>query len=205
MNQNGKIQTLNMAIRQAIPYIQRTAEKRPEAQILVRAVKFASGAEWHIAQPTPAADFQWQDLSAAGETHMGKALSLTAEELKVPPMSARSLPPVLVLVSDGMPTDDFETGLRNLMRQPWGMKAVRLAIGVGQDADHKVLQKFMGNPEIQPLQANNPEALFEYFKWVSSTVLDLASDVRDENHAEQVVETVKAPPALEPKKDSVMW
>ena len=70
-------------------------------------------------------------------------------------------------------------------------------IGVGQDADHKVLQRFMGNPEIQPLQANNPEALFEYFKWVSSTVLDSVSDVRDENHEEQVVETVKAPPALE--------
>jgi uncharacterized protein YegL len=201
MNQNGKIQTLNMALRQAIPYMQRTAEKHPEAEILVRTVKFASGAEWHNATPTLAQDFQWQDLAASGETHMGKALALVAEELKIPPMSGRALPPVLVLVSDGMPTDDFETGLRTLLAQPWGQKATRLAIGIGQDADHKVLKRFIGNPEIQSLQANNPEMLVEYFKWVSSTVLDTASDIRTDN---QVVETVKTPPPP-PKTDSVMW
>lgn len=133
---------------------------------------------------------------------MGKALSLLADELQVPPMSARSLPPVIVLVSDGLPTDDFEAGLRALMAQPWGQKAVRLAIAIGQDADHKCLQKFIGNPEIRPLQANNPEALVEYFRMVSTVVLDHASDVLPPGERKSIV-----PPPLPASaiKDSVVW
>jgi uncharacterized protein YegL len=102
-------------------------------------------------------------------------LGLVAEQLKMPPMSERALPPVLVLVSDGQPTDNFDAGLKALMDQPWGKKAVRIAIAIGEDADHEVLQKFIGHPEIKPLQANNPEALVSYVKWVSTAVLQSAS------------------------------
>jgi len=90
-------------------------------------------------------------------------------------MTDRALPPVLVLISDGQPTDSFEKGLQKLMDEPWGKKAVRIAIAIGQDADHSVLQKFIGHSEIKPLQANNPEALVNYIKWVSTAVLKSAS------------------------------
>ena len=115
--------------------MKKVADDNPNAQVLVRAVKFSNGAQWHISQPTPVADFAWNDLPAEGETDMGKALSLVAEQLKMPPMSERALPPVLVLISDGQPTDDFDKGLKDLLDQPWGKKAVRIAISIGQDAD----------------------------------------------------------------------
>jgi uncharacterized protein YegL len=175
MATDGKIQALNTAIREAIPHMQKVADENPNAQVLVRAIRFASGAQWHISQPTPVDDFKWTDLSAQGETDMGKALSMVADQLKIPPMTDRALPPVLVLVSDGQPTDDFNKGLRDLMEQPWGKKAVRIAIAIGTDADHDVLQKFIGHSELKPLQANNPEALVKYIKWVSTAVLKSAS------------------------------
>jgi uncharacterized protein YegL len=175
MGVEGKIQTLNMAIREAIPHMQRVADENPYAEVLVRAIRFASGAQWHISQPTPVAAFKWMDLGADGVTDMGKALSMVAEQLKIPPMTDRALPPVLVLISDGQPTDNFERGLGSLMDQPWGKKAVRIAIAIGADADHEVLQKFIGHPELKPLQANNPEALVNYIKWVSTAVLKSAS------------------------------
>jgi uncharacterized protein YegL len=175
MATDGKIQALNTAIREAIPHMQKVADENPNAQVLVRAIQFASGAQWHISQPTPVDDFKWTDLSAQGETDMGKALSMVADQLKIPPMTDRALPPVLVLVSDGQPTDDFNKGLRDLMEQPWGKKAVRIAIAIGTDADHDVLQKFIGHSELKPLQANNPEALVKYIKWVSTAVLKSAS------------------------------
>src|SRR5437764_1234634 len=78
---------------------------------------------------------RWTDLSADGQTDMGKALSILADEMKMPPMSERALPPVLVLISDGQPTDNFEKGLKQLLAQPWGKKAVRIAIAIGEDAD----------------------------------------------------------------------
>lgn len=175
MEQDGKIQALNTAVREAIPHMRKVAEDNPNAQVLVRAVKFSNGAQWHISQPTPVADFAWADLTAEGETDMGKALQLVAEQLKMPPMSERALPPVLVLVSDGQPTDDFESGLRALMDQPWGKKAVRIAIAIGRDADPDVLQRFIGNTELKPLAANSPEALVKHIKWASTAVLKSAS------------------------------
>lgn len=175
MKSNGKIQALNTAVREALPHMQRVADENPNAEVLVRALKFSTGAHWHVAQATPVAQFRWADLTADGTTDMGKALRLVAGELGMPPMSERALPPVLVLISDGQPTDSFDKGLAALMDQPWGKKAVRIAIAIGEDADLATLRKFMGHPELEPIQANNPEALVNAIKWVSTAVLQAAS------------------------------
>ena len=175
MSQEGKIQALNTAIREAIPHMQKVADENPNAQVLVRAIKFSDGAQWHISQPTSVDDFQWTDLQADGVTDMGRAFSMVAEQLKIPPMTDRALPPVLVLISDGQPTDDYKSGLQELMDQPWGKKAVRIAIAIGRDADYDILQQFIGNPELKPLEANNPEQLVRYIRWVSTVVLKSAS------------------------------
>jgi uncharacterized protein YegL len=90
-------------------------------------------------------------------------------------MPERAMPPVLVLLSDGKPSDDFDTGLRELLEQPWGKKAVRIAIAIGKDADHAVLQQFIARPDLEPLQANNPQALVQHIRWVSTAVLQAAT------------------------------
>ena len=172
---DGKIQSLNTAIKEAIPSMQDVADENPNAQVLVRAVRFSDGAQWHVSQPTDIADFKWEALTAGGVTAMGRALSIVADQLKIPPMTDRALPPVLVLISDGQPTDDFNGGLQALMNEPWGRKAVRIAIAIGEDADQEVLKRFINNPELRPLQANNPEALTKYIRWVSTAVLKSAS------------------------------
>lgn len=175
MSVDGKIQSLNVAIREAIPHMREIADQNPNATVLVRALRFSTNAQWHVAEPVPIDSFQWTDLQADGITEMGRALAMVAEQLKVPPMTDRALPPVLVLISDGQPTDDFNSGLRTLMEQPWGKKAVRIAIAIGEDADQEVLQRFIGHPELRPLRANNPEALVRHIRWVSTAVLQSAS------------------------------
>ena len=167
MGVDGKIQALNNAIRETIPHLQKVADENPNAESLVRTIKFSSGAQWHISQPTPIDEFKWTDLRAGGAADMGRALSMVADQLKIPPMTDRALPPVLVLVSDCKPTDDVSSGLRALMDQPWGKRAVRIAVAIGQDADHEILQKFIGHSEIKPLQANSPEKLVKYIKSLS--------------------------------------
>lgn len=175
MSIDGKIQALNNAIREAVPLMQRVAAENPNAEVLLRAVSFSSGAQWHIPSPTPVQEFEWVDVETDGVTDMGRALQLVSEELRIPPMTERALPPVLVLISDGQPTDDVNAGLRALQAEPWGKKAVRVAIAIGEDADIEVLQRFIGNPDVKPLHANNPEALVHYIKFVSTAVLQAAS------------------------------
>lgn len=201
-----KIEQLNYAIRNAIKPMQDVAADNPNAQVMVRAIKFSTGAQWHIAQATPVEDFKWDNLTANGVTDMGLALQLAAEQLDVTQMPERCLPPVLVLVSDGQPTDDFNDGLNTLMNKPWGRKSVRIGIGIGQDADLEVLQKFIGNPEIRPLQANNAEDLVKYIRWASTVVLQAASapasQVKDQISS-GVVPIPQAPPASDIDTDDV--
>jgi uncharacterized protein YegL len=170
-----KIERLNFAIREAIPEMQKVAAENPNAQVFVRALTFANGAKWHVGQPTPVQSFQWQDIKAGGVTDMGRALRTMADALSIEQMPARGLPPVLVLISDGQPTDDFNSGLKALMDQPWGKKAVRIAIAIGDDADHDILQKFIGHAEMTPLSAHNPADLVRFIKWASTVVLKAAS------------------------------
>ena len=193
-----KIHSLNFAIRDAIPHMQKVADENPNAQVLVRALAFSSGAQWTISQPTPIADFKWTDVKAGGVTDMGKALAMVAEQLHIPPMTERALPPVLVLISDGQPTDDFQTGLRALMDQAWGKKAVRIAIAIGHDADQAVLKEFIGNAEMEPFQANNPEALVNYIKWVSTAVLKSASSPASQTSADAGGANVPIPAPPDP-------
>jgi uncharacterized protein YegL len=175
MSEDGKMQSLNNAIREAIPHMRDVANENPNAEIQVRVLTFSDGAQWHVSHPEPIASFKWNDLNAAGLTDMGKALGMLADQLKIPPMTDRALPPVLVLISDGQPTDDFDTGLKALMAQPWGKRAVRIAIAIGKDANLDVLEKFIGNKELKPLQANSPDALVKQIRFVSTAVLKSAS------------------------------
>ena len=200
MSVNGKIQALNNAIRSTIPLMRDTASQNPNAQMMVRALKFSNGAQWHISQPTPIETFEWQDLSADGVTDMGRALTMLAEQLKL--MENRALPPVLVLLTDGQPTDDFSSGLKNLMDLPWGRKAIRIGISIGQDADDEVLQKFIGHSELKPLQAKNAEQLHDRIKWVSTAVVGTVS--QPQNQVQNSTGNNNYPPIPQPLPTSII-
>ncbi len=178
MGINGKIQALNEAIRESIPHMIEAKEENQQAEVLVRAVSFSDVAEWHVQVPTPVKQFRWEDLELGGGTNMGEAIHLVAQEMQMPPMPKLSLPPVLVLISDGLPNDenDFDQNLQYLMSQPWGLKAVRLAIPIGDDCDLDVLRKFIGNSEIEPIPAKNAEQLKAQIKFFSTVAIKAVSN-----------------------------
>jgi uncharacterized protein YegL len=170
MADSGKIEALNNAIREVIPAMRKASENNPEVQFYVRVIRFSSGASWHVAQPTLLADFKWVDLTADGETELGQAFALLAHDMEAMPQNTRMLPPQIVLISDGQPTDDWKGGLQALMSTAWGKRAVRQAIAIGQDADHETLRRFVDNPERPILRADNAEQLVRYFRYVSVSV-----------------------------------
>lgn len=175
MKYNGKMDALNDAIKKSIPHMREIAYENPNAQVFIRAIKFSSGAEWHIKDSTPIESFEWSDLAVEGVTDLGAALKLLKGALKVSSMSERALPPVIVLISDGQPTDDYKAGLLELMEEPWAVKAVKIAIGIGRSANKRILKEFCGENGIDVLSADNAETLVEYIKWVSTVVLQAAS------------------------------
>lgn len=159
---------VNNTIQECIPEMRNSADNNPNAQLLIRALQFSSGASWITTSPVPVENYSWEDMEANGLTELGKAFDLLAAQLSIPPMPARALPPVIVLLSDGQPTDDYKKSLDKLKGMPWFRKAVKIAISIGQDADDDVLIEFAGNKELV-LQANNATALAKMIKWASTT------------------------------------
>lgn len=137
-------------------------------------------------RPTPVAELRWSDVTAGGHTDMGAALALVADELKTPPMPERAVSPVLVLVSDGHYTDDFDEGLRRLLAEPWGREARRLSIAIGRDVSKRALKAFIGDETLEPLPANNPEALARQVQWASLSGVQQASQLLDEDSTRRI-------------------
>jgi uncharacterized protein YegL len=94
-------------------------------------------------------------------------------------MTDRALPPVLALVTDGLPTDDFHAGLQHLLSKPWGRQALRVVVAIGEDSAspdaQAIFRAFMANDALRPFHANNPEALAEQIRWISTAVLQSVS------------------------------
>ncbi|MEU5692306.1 hypothetical protein [Actinosynnema sp. NPDC020468] len=193
-----KIGSLNHAIRESLDPMKASARENPHAAVEIRAMTFGSGFRWMTPKPITLEDFSWTDVPVSGITDMGSALKAMAAELSVGNMPERGLPPVIVLVSDGQPTDDFDSGLRALLNEPWGKRAVRIAIAIGDDADLEVLRKFIAHPEIEPLTAKNPEDLVRFIRYASTTVLKSASAPASRPVGTQVIGTPPPPPPPAP-------
>ncbi len=170
-----RIASLNFAMRTAVPAIREVAADNPETDVRIRVLRFSTEAEWHVGEAEPIDNFTWTDLKAGGETAMGAALIAVAEILNNEHMPGRQLPPVLVMVSDGQPSDDFEAGLSALMDSSYGTKATRVAIAIGQDADIDTLQRFIGHAQFKPLRAANAKDLVERIRWATTAPIKTAS------------------------------
>lgn len=177
MTIDGKMRSLNAAIKEAVPAMIEVAKQNPYARMLIRTLTFASGVSWAQGEPTPVEDFRWTDIEAEpqGLTSMGAALTELARELTPERLGSRGFPPVLVLVSDGEASDNYKEGIKAIMAQPWGKRAARVGIAIGRTADRQALAEFIGNPEVPVLQANNPDQLTTYIKWASAVVSQAAA------------------------------
>ncbi|MCL1988205.1 MAG: VWA domain-containing protein [Firmicutes bacterium] len=174
---DGKMTAVNRAIKAVIPELQSSAEDFPDIQTYVQAMKFGNGAEWHNSSAEKIESYVWREIDAEqAVTDMGAAMQLLAHELTEEKLGKKAIPPVIILLSDGQPTDNYEGGLEELLKQRWSKKSIRVAIAIGKDADEEKLKMFCSNPvEIPPFVAGNETQLVKFIKWASVALSRTAS------------------------------
>lgn len=168
MGADGKINALNLAMKEMIESFGDESDLR--AQIQVAIITFGGTASTHTAIK-PASEIQWKDLGASGGTPMGGAIQLATqmiEDTEVIP--GRAYRPTIVLCSDGQPTDSWREPLRALLGSERASKAFRMALAIGDDADHSVLQAFLDNPESKVFSAMDARQIQNFFKFVTMSV-----------------------------------
>lgn len=168
MTQNAKIDVLNDAVRRMVARL--ADEDAGLTEVHMAAIRFG-GAEAQLHAPfTPARTFPWTDMDAAGKTPMGAALDLAIgiieDRDQIP---SRAYRPTLVLVSDGLPTDDWRASLDRLNGSERASKAQRFSLAIGDEADRDMLAEFVG-PEGRVFEAHEVEGIRRFFRFVTMTV-----------------------------------
>lgn len=191
-----KIGSLNDAIRETVPDLKDLSSNNPDAAIKIAVLQFDTDVRWLYSQPIDSEGFLWNDLQAGGLTSLGAALNELNGKLSKTQFlqeAAGSYAPVIILLSDGGPTDDFAKGLENVKKNNWFKHAIKVAIAIGNDADKNVLTQFTGNSEAV-IEVHNKSALKAIIKFVSVTssqVNSKSSGVEDVTKQDKVVSQIK--------------
>jgi len=132
-------------------------------------VEFNSSAE-QIVPLTELTAFQPPKLHAMGATSLGEGLRVLAESAsrevrKTTADSRGDWKPMVFIMTDGSPTDDWAKGLARFKEERWGI-IVGCAVNQG---DTKVLKEIAGQAVVT-LDTADPAALAAFFKWVSASV-----------------------------------
>ena len=175
----GKISSLNVAIRETLPMLSQISSENTDTEIKIAALQFASGCDWMYPRPLLVEDFEWNDLEANGLTSLGaayqelqKKLSQTSGFMQE---ANASCAPVMILFSDGVPTDDAKHGIEHLKDNNWYKAAIKIAVAIGDDANKDVLKEFVNNNSEAVLTVHNVTDLKKMIYLVSVTASQVAS------------------------------
>jgi uncharacterized protein YegL len=170
MRADGKIEALNAGLAELVATLR--DEDDGTGAIHIAIVTFG-GDDARVDVPfsrvSEVADVQ--SLQAAGRTPMGGALDLVTsmiEDLDVIP--SRSYRPTIALLSDGIPTDDWEPPMERLVNSERASKATRMALGIGADADRACLIKFAGSAD-GVRRIDEATRIRDYLQFVSMSVI----------------------------------
>ena len=168
MAADGKIDALNGAVAEMQAAFAEEEDGRAEIHLAV--VTFGGTAALHVPLSS-ANDVRWSPMQADGRTPLGAALHIATDLIedrdRVP---SRAYRPTIVLVSDGLPNDEWAGPLQRLLTSERAAKAERFALGIGADADRDMLRRFLDDPEGRVFEAHEGREIRKFFRWVTMSV-----------------------------------
>lgn len=168
---------VNAAMEGILPELSSLNNDNPDVEVKIAVLAFESGTNWVTTGLVNPESCAWNDLNTGGGTSMGAAFKELEKALSVSRgfmgRASGSVAPVLFLLTDGEPTDDYKDGLNALRENNWYKIAAKIAVGYGQSND-AVLCEFTGNPETV-LHTNDPKDLKNLIRFVTITSTMVAS------------------------------
>lgn len=156
---NG-VQVLVSTLRQD-PYALETA--------FLSVITFDSSAR-QVVPLTELSMFQMPDIQATGTTALGEALSLLASKVSSEVTKSTSevkgdWKPLVFIMTDGEPTDNWQKGLNDFKNQKFGMV---VACAAGSGANTSILKQI--TEVVVQLDTADSATIKAFFKWVSASV-----------------------------------
>ena len=171
-----KIETLNNAVVDMIKDFK--SENLSEVNIQMCIVTFGGQAALHT-DLCSVNSIEYQPLTANGMTPLGGALTILQEIIEdKEKVSSKGYRPSVILVSDGRPNDSWEQPLETFLTSKRTSKCERWALGIGQDADYQMLQRFLGeDSDKKVFDASVAKEISKFFKFVTMSTIARSKSV----------------------------
>lgn len=164
-----KIEVLNSAVKDMIADFKN--ERLTEISLHLAIITFGGNAEVHN-ELMPVNQIEFSNLSANGMTPMGGALQLAINLINdKEKVSSKGYKPIVVLVSDGMPNDNWKEPLDEFINGKRTSKCERWALGIGQDADYAMLEMFLNDKEKKVFDASAAKEITKFFRFVTMSTI----------------------------------
>lgn len=172
MKKDGKIDALNLALKNFINSIKE--EKSEKVEIQVALYSFGGNDEVTCeCELSPVETVAIKEYAPSGRTPLGGTLNvikqLIEDRNKIP---SRSYAPTVVFITDGESTDAPDVtsnALSSFVSEGRSAKAFRIAMAIGDDADMNFLKKYVSEPEYL-VSGESASDIKKFFRFVTMSV-----------------------------------
>ncbi|AZI26121.1 VWA domain-containing protein [Pedobacter sp. G11] len=184
------------AVKNGVQVMISSLRQNPQAieTAFLSVITFDSAAQ-QIIPLTDLASFQMVDLRATGVTALGGALKLVSNRIenevaKTTTEQKGDWKPLVFIMTDGVPTDDWLPGLAEFKKQK---VAFTVACAAGSGADTTVLKQITEN--VVSLDTADSASIGKFFQWVTASIGVTSTKVEDAGKEISLLKELPPPPS----------
>lgn len=168
------------AVKNGVQVMVSSLRQNPQAQetAFLSVITFDSSAK-QIIPLTDLGAFQMVDIKASGTTSLGEALKMVStcidnEVAKTTAETKGDWKPLVFLMTDGIPTDNWQNGLSEFKKRK---TAYTVACAAGSGADTNILKQITDN--VVSLDTADSQSISKFFAWVTSSISISSTKIED--------------------------
>lgn len=183
------------AVKNGVQVMISSLRQNPQAieTAFISVITFNTTAQ-QIVPLTDLASFQMVDIKASGTTALGDALKLTSTKIdtevaKTTPQQKGDWKPLVFIMTDGVPTDDWQSGLSEFKKRK---TAYTVACAAGGGADVNILKQITDN--VVSLDTADSQGISKFFSWVTASIGVSSTRVEDSGKEVSAINELPPPP-----------
>ncbi|WP_269224039.1 VWA domain-containing protein [Flavobacterium sp. IMCC34518] len=184
------------AVKNGVQIMISSLRQNPQAieTAFLSVITFDSTAQ-QIIPLTDLASFQMVDIKATGVTALGEALKLVAHKIdtevaKTTTEQKGDWKPLVFIMTDGIPTDDWQNGLNEFKKSK---VAFTVACAAGSGADANILKQITDN--VVSLDTADSASIGKFFQWVTASIGVSSTKVEDSGKEVTGLNELPPPPS----------
>ncbi len=184
------------AVKNGVQIMISSLRQNPQAieTAFISVITFDSVAQ-QIIPLTDLASFQMVDIKASGVTALGDGLKLIASKIdsevaKTTTEQKGDWKPLVFIMTDGIPTDNWQVGLAEFKKRKTGFT---VACAAGSGVDTSILKQITEN--VVSLDTADSATIGKFFLWVTASIGVSSTKVEEAGKEVQGLNELPPPPA----------